>query len=282
LGYRLVSYCAWYFFVLLHSTALHQGNKMSLLGTPANISHLWRSWLHLKLSIYLGADAHLFLVAEEYDTDPSSLNSPWLIMLKGYETVLIASLLGLDTIGADISPTAVEVAKRYEKSFYFAKMANKFGFSIHSSTLIETPGKVTFKVLDFFQHAPRDDERYNLIFDYLWENFQDLTVFVLLTCDSTRRFFEAISPNKRKDWGSQMNALIKPGGFLVALIYPIDPETDLGPPFFVRPEHYTEFLGQGWTKVLDIIPTMSLASHVGRERLAVWRKDKHVPGVWKK
>jgi hypothetical protein len=70
-----------------------------------------------------------------------------------------------------------------------------------------------------------------------------------------------------------MKALMKPGGHLVALVYPIDPESELGPPFFVRPEHYTENLGEGWAKVLDMVPPRSLASHVGRERLVAWVRE---------
>lgn len=86
------------------------------------------------------------------------------------------------------------------------------------------------------------------------------------------RFFVAIPPSKRADWGRQMNALVKPGGFLITLIYPIDPPQKDGPPFFVRPEHYLEPLGPSWEKVVDKVPEVSLDSHVGRERLVVWKK----------
>lgn len=69
-----------------------------------------------------------------------------------------------------------------------------------------------------------------------------------------------------------MNALVKSGGFLITLIYPITPFTEEGPPFFVRPEHYTEVLGEKWEKVIDKIPTESQESHIGLERLVVWKK----------
>lgn len=32
---------------------------------------------------------------------------------RGYDTTTIASVLGLDTLGVDISPTAVEIARRF-------------------------------------------------------------------------------------------------------------------------------------------------------------------------
>jgi methyl halide transferase len=82
----------------------------------------------------------------------------------------------------------------------------------------------------------------------------------------------AIHPSLRDDWGRQMNALIKPGGYLIALVYPLDPETNTGPPFYVRLEHYVKVLGECWEKVFDAVPAVSIPSHLGRERLVVWRK----------
>lgn len=69
-----------------------------------------------------------------------------------------------------------------------------------------------------------------------------------------------------------MTKLVKPGGYLVTIIFPIDPYTEVGPPFYVRPEHYDEVLGDGWTKVVDKVPENSLESHVNRERIVVRRK----------
>jgi hypothetical protein len=76
----------------------------------------------------------------------------------------------------------------------------------------------------------------------------------------------------RTDWGKQMAKLIKPGGYLITLIYPILPYVDYGPPHYVRPEHYVEPLGDSFEKVLDKIPEVSLESHVGREKLVVWKR----------
>ena len=60
---------------------------------------------------------------------------------------------------------------------------------------------------------------------------------------------------------------------MVTLVYPIEAENDLGPPYFVRPRHYTDNLGDGWSVVLDIIPKTSLDSHIGVERLVAWKKS---------
>ena len=69
-----------------------------------------------------------------------------------------------------------------------------------------------------------------------------------------------------------MNALVKSGGFLITLIYPIVPFTEDGPPFFVRPEHYAEILEENWEKVIDMIPVESQENHIGLEHLVVWKK----------
>lgn len=65
---------------------------------------------------------------------------------------------------------------------------------------------------------------------------------------------------------------MKPGGYLITLVYPIDPPKDVGPPYTVRPEHYPPVLGDGWEKVVDKIPEVSLEAHKNRERLVVWKR----------
>lgn len=86
-------------------------------------------------------------------------------------------------------------------------------------------------------------------------------------------FFVAIPPPRRVDWARQMAKLVKPGGFLITLVFPIiDPDTGTGPPFYVRAEHYREVLGDGWEVVVDKIPEVSLETHKGRERMIVRRR----------
>lgn len=86
------------------------------------------------------------------------------------------------------------------------------------------------------------------------------------------RFFVAIPPTRRADWGHQMSALVKPGGFLIALVYPLNPPRDDGPPYYVRPEHYIEALGKNWEKVIERVPEESISTHIGLEYLMVWKK----------
>lgn len=79
----------------------------------------------------------------------------------------------------------------------------------------------------------------------------------------------------RELWGRRMAELIKPGGYLIALMYPIDPARarDDGPPFPVDFEAYSAVLQEAWDNVLNIIPTTSRPNHEGRERLGVWKRS---------
>ena len=86
------------------------------------------------------------------------------------------------------------------------------------------------------------------------------------------RFFVAIPPEMRPVWAKQMNKLVKPGGYLISLVYPLDPYVETGPPFYVRPNHVVEALGEGWEKVIDEVPENSIEAHKGRESLLVFKR----------
>ncbi|KAF8559025.1 S-adenosyl-L-methionine-dependent methyltransferase [Imleria badia] len=156
---------------------------------------------------------------------------------RGYDATCITSHLGLDVLAIDISSTAVQAARdRFDRS---------------SSGVPGT--KVSFEVADFFEFSVPDGQRFDLIYDYT--------------------FFVAIPPVLRSDWGKQISALLRPGGYLITLVFPLNlPVDESGPPFFVKPEHYVDVLGEGWEKVLDKIPENSIPRYVGRERLVVYRK----------
>lgn len=85
-------------------------------------------------------------------------------------------------------------------------------------------------------------------------------------------FFVAIPPYKRNDWGLEMAALIKPGGYLICSVFPMLPPTDTGPPYFVRPSHYDGPLKANFNKVYDKAPTKTLPGEKGLEHVLVWRR----------
>jgi methyl halide transferase len=69
-----------------------------------------------------------------------------------------------------------------------------------------------------------------------------------------------------------MAELINPGGYLITNCYPMLPEMDTGPPFFLRPEHYSEPLKGAFENIYNKIPTQSSESHKEKERMLVWRR----------
>ncbi|KAF9221882.1 S-adenosyl-L-methionine-dependent methyltransferase [Gyrodon lividus] len=105
-------------------------------------------------------------------------------------------------------------------------------------------GKASFKEADFFKLSASEEQKISLIYDHT--------------------FFEKL--------GRQISALLKRGGYLITLVYPLDLPLAGGPPFHVKPEHYVDVLGEGWVKVLDKVPGKSTPTHMGRERLVVYRK----------
>ncbi|THV05226.1 S-adenosyl-L-methionine-dependent methyltransferase [Dendrothele bispora CBS 962.96] len=160
----------------------------------------------------------------------------------GYDVAYIATTLkGFDVFGLDVSSTAVEEAKKYLSS---------------QGLPGDSGAEVEFEAGDFFKYTVSDDRKFDLIYDHT--------------------FFVAIPPSFRMSWGKQMRSLIKPGGYLITIVYPLQERSEeeklKGPPFYVEPDHYIEPLGDGWQKVIDKIPERSSPSHEGKERLIVWKR----------
>ncbi|KAG6837464.1 hypothetical protein H0H93_009007 [Arthromyces matolae] len=155
------------------------------------------------------------------------------ISRMGYDVGYLASALQHRVLGMDISETAMQKAR-----------------TNFESVNIPSPGKVSFASADFFNYHP--EEKFDLIYDYT--------------------FFVAIPPKRRVEWGAQMASLMKPGGYLITLVWPIEEPVEVGPPFFVRVEHYEKVLDGYFEKVLDKAPQTSLPKHVGKERMVVWKR----------
>ncbi len=87
-------------------------------------------------------------------------------------------------------------------------------------------------------------------------------------------FFVAIHPSQRSEWGTQMAALVKQGGYLITLVFPMEPKKDYGPPWYVRPDHYDEPLAGNFEKVLDKVPEKLLEGWPdGGQHLLVWKRS---------
>ncbi|KAF5318782.1 hypothetical protein D9619_010945 [Psilocybe cf. subviscida] len=155
---------------------------------------------------------------------------------SGYDMPYISSQLGFEAIGLDVAETAI---KNANESIRKAKENHP-----NISASIET--------MDFFKYDPPADKLFDLIYDHT--------------------FFVAIPPYMRGDWGRQMGKLVKPGGVLITVAFPLRPFDETGPPYYVLPEHYDAPLGEHFDKVVDKVPDKSSASHEGKERLLIWKR----------
>ncbi len=146
-------------------------------------------------------------------------------------------------IGIDIAPTAVEEARSWL-----------------AGQSIPPECKVEVQQANFFDLAPPSDQLFDFVYDYT--------------------FFCALDPVLRPLWASKMAALIRAGGRLATLIFPIwdIPPHHLGlnggnPPFPVSIEAYREVLEPvGFEcRTLNMLPDEFC--HPGREKysaLGVW------------
>lgn len=73
--------------------------------------------------------------------------------------------------------------------------------------------------------------------------------------------------------------LIRPGGHLITLVFPINPAADptVGPPYPISVDLLRSFLPEDtWEKVLDEVPKSLSKMLEGATRIAVWKKKEGV------
>ncbi|KAI7859153.1 S-adenosyl-L-methionine-dependent methyltransferase [Circinella umbellata] len=83
-------------------------------------------------------------------------------------------------------------------------------------------------------------------------------------------FLCAMPPHMRPDWGKRMAEIIKPGGTLIALQYPLK-EKAKQPPFTLSVEIYHELLNENFDNVY-LEDAKGHESRLGEEKLSVWKR----------
>lgn len=135
---------------------------------------------------------------------------------RGYDVKALASSRRY-VLGVDIVPKAVEEANFYLKE----------------NNVISTEGEV--KVLDFFQLSTNLEDKFDFVYDYT--------------------FLCALDPSIRTLWAEKMAEIIKPGGELFCLIFPINDKKESGPPFKVSLELVSSLLEKEFEcKQLELLP----------------------------
>ncbi|MEE2765454.1 MAG: methyltransferase domain-containing protein [Candidatus Neomarinimicrobiota bacterium] len=106
---------------------------------------------------------------------------------------------------------------------------------------------------DIFSLSPKYDKK----FDYVIEQ----------TC------FCAIHPEKRHDYGKIIHAVLKPGGKLIGLWFPLDKKLeDGGPPWGTSVDDVKSLFSNGWEIEREEFHELSVNSRQDREKLIIFRK----------
>ena len=112
---------------------------------------------------------------------------------------------------------------------------------------------VEFVVDDFFTFAP--GEPFDLVWDYT--------------------FLCAIEPGRRREWARRMGQLLRPGGMLATLIFPVAPAgegPESGPPYRLTPAAVWELV-DGAFETVELRPAhVSLPERRGMEWVGMFRK----------
>ncbi|GAA5868701.1 hypothetical protein JCM8547_003788 [Rhodosporidiobolus lusitaniae] len=152
----------------------------------------------------------------------------------GYDVTYFASR-GIDAVGMDISSTAIAHAK-----------------AVHDAQP-EAPTNVEFLATDFFSFPLPSSlsDRFSLAYDYT--------------------FFCAIPPSWREKWGARYGEVVRPGGLLIVLAYPLDGDREGGPPYSVSQEAVEAVL-PAFEKTYSRHPGKSSEGREGRDKMLVFRR----------
>jgi SAM-dependent methyltransferase len=84
----------------------------------------------------------------------------------------------------------------------------------------------------------------------------------------------AIDPDRRIDYVNLVDCILKPGGRLVALFFPLDKElNDDGPPFGVDFHTTLDLFLKKFTLNKKEIPKLSIERRIGREIFVIFNKN---------
>jgi len=86
----------------------------------------------------------------------------------------------------------------------------------------------------------------------------------------------AIDPARRAEYAASIAASLRPGGWLVALLFPVG-EKEGGPPYAVADGEISGVLGRGLELLSVESPLTSVGPRLRRERLAFFRKRSDRP-----
>ncbi len=148
--------------------------------------------------------------------------------------------------GYDLVPLS-KVAKHLFGIDFAQTAKNRFLELVKPS--LNTNAKTEYLLENFFEYSP--NQPFDLIWDYT--------------------FLCAIDPSERQAWAETMARLIKSGGTLLALIFPVVEKGD-GPPFAVMPHAIHALLADDFELISCVAPQKSHEGREGKEFLTQYRR----------
>ncbi|HIF83823.1 MAG TPA: methyltransferase domain-containing protein [Candidatus Marinimicrobia bacterium] len=86
--------------------------------------------------------------------------------------------------------------------------------------------------------------------------------------------FCAIHPNRRKEYEKLVRTILKPGGKLVGLWFPLDKsQEEGGPPWGTTIDEVKFTFNSGWKIEKEEFPSQSVEPRKGREKLIIFKKS---------
>jgi SAM-dependent methyltransferase len=153
----------------------------------------------------------------------------------GYDVLAFAKT-GATVTGLDLSSSAIDLANNLLKEYQSTGKLN------HSEA-----SRVEFVQGDFYSYSPKP---FDMAFDYT--------------------FLCAMQPSMRLEWASQMSKVIRKGGFLLTLMFPISDHSG-GPPFALSPQLYHDLLDGHFDLLWIQDDCPSVENRKGFEKLALWQ-----------
>lgn len=160
---------------------------------------------------------------------------------RGYDVVLFVRAGAASVAGLELAPTAQAAASAY----------------LAETLTPEEGAKAEVFSGDFFkwQH-PTEGHSFDLGFDYT--------------------FLCALHPDMRADWAASWARLLRPGGHLACIAFPLDPERTTGPPWPLTVQLYKDLLlpaGFALEKEESIPADLSHPARSGKECWLVFRRQ---------
>lgn len=150
---------------------------------------------------------------------------------RGYDVTALASADRLVT-GLEISSTAMTAAQTR-----LTKLVEEEGYLYAAQT--------SFSLQNFFDLNPeKDDEKFDFVYDYT--------------------FLCALDPSLRYSWAQKMQEIIKPGGEVLTLIFPIVEKVG-GPPFAVDLQLVKNLLEPAGFECVELDMLPATLCHPGRD-----------------